>query len=503
MTDGTDGTEFMDVLPDRLHETVLRHARATPDAPAIADPDRAITYGQLGAAVERVADRLRRHGLRPGDRMSLVNENAVAAAVLVFAASLCGAVVSPVNARIAPREVAVMRDLLRPRFSAFVAASPAARGHADALAGVETVADPEIGDYALGPVDADAVPEDDPAPALVMFTSGTTGRPKGVVHSHRAIIYQGASQAVSRRVRADDTLYIVAPLSHAIGLGSNLMTAAVAGAEALLAPRFDPAALARDIASERISFMVAVPQVYAKLLDHAEAHGIALGSGRMRFTGTGGAPVDVALMRRMRATFGLPFGNAYGCTEMTPITRVPDGVEAAGDAIGLPSPGCEVRIVGEDGQDVADGAVGEIWARGPSRMLGYFRDPKATAETIVEGGWLRTGDMARRGAEGQIHIVGRGKDLIIRSGFNVYPVEVEGVLNGFPGVVQSAVLGRRVEGDEEVIAFVQPAVGASVDVEALRAWARENLAGYKVPSEITLRDLPIGPTGKILKSALA
>ena len=499
----TEGAEFMDALPDRLHEIVLRHARDTPDAPAISDPDRSVTYGQLGAAVERVAERLRAHGLRSGDRVSLINENAVAAAVLVYAISRCGAVVSPVNARIAPREVVVMRELLRPRFSVFVAASAAARAHADALPGVETVHDAEIGDYAIGPVDDGATPEADPVPALVMFTSGTTGRPKGVVHSHRAIIYQGASQAVSRRVGSDDALYIVAPLSHAIGLGSNLVTAAVAGAEALLAPRFDPAALARDIAGERISFMVAVPQVYAKLLDHAEAEGIALGSGRMRFTGTGGAPVDVALMRRMRATFGLPFGNAYGCTEMTPITRVPDGVEAAGDAIGLPAPGCEVRIVGGDGTDVADGSVGEIWARGPSRMLGYYRDPEATAETIVEGGWLRTGDMARRGAEGQIHIVGRGKELIIRSGFNVYPVEVEAVLNGFPGVVQSAVLGRKVEGDEEVVAFVQPAAGASIDLEALRAWARENLSGYKVPSEITLRELPIGPTGKILKSALA
>ena len=499
----TAAPDFMDALPDRLHEVVLGHARAAPDRPAVSDPDRTLSYGALGAAVERVAARLRRHGLRPGDRVSLVNENAVAAAVLIYAVSRCGAVVSPVNARIAPREVAVMRDHLRPRFSVFVAASAAAREHAARLPGVETVADAEIGDWALGPVDRDAVPEPDPVPALVMFTSGTTGRPKGVVHSHRAILYQGASQAVSRRVGPQDTLYIVAPLSHAIGLGSNLVTAAVAGAEALLAPRFDPDRLARDIAADRISFMVAVPQVYAKLLDHAEAHGIALGAGRrMRFTGTGGAPVDVALMRRMRATFGLPFGNAYGCTEMTPITRVPDGVEATGDAIGLPSPGCEVRIVGADGADVADGAVGEIWARGPSRMIGYYRDPEATREAIVGDGWLRTGDMARRGEGGQIHIVGRGRELIIRGGFNVYPVEVEGVLNAFPGVVQSAVVGRRVEGDEAVIAYVQPAAGAALDVDALRAWARENLAGYKVPAEITLRELPIGPTGKILKSAL-
>ncbi len=335
-----------------------------------------------------------------------------------------------------------------------------------------------------------------------MFTSRHHGAAEGVVHSHAAILYQGASRP-SRRVGPRDSLYIVAPLAHAIGLGSNLVTASVAGAEAVLAPRFDPGVLARDIAAGRITFMVAVPQVYAKLLDHAAAEGIDLSHHGMRFTGTGGAPVDISLKERMKAVFGLPFGNAYGCTEMTPITRVPDGVEASGDAIGIAAPGCEVRVVDERGQDAASDAVGELWARGPSRMLCYFRDEAATAAAIAPGGWLRTGDMARRDADGQFYIVGRGKELIIRSGFNVYPVEVETVLNAYPGVVQSAVVGRRVAGDEEVVAFVQAAAGVVLDMAALRAHCRKNMAGYKVPAEIAVTEMPIGPTGKILKSALA
>jgi acyl-CoA synthetase (AMP-forming)/AMP-acid ligase II len=220
-------------------------------------------------------------------------------------------------------------------------------------------------------------------------------------------------------------------------------------------------------------------------------------------TATGGSPVDLTLKARMQATFGLPFGNGYGMTEMTPIARVPDHMEASGDEIGIPAPGCGLRVMREDGTEAAPGEIGELWARGPSRMDGYFRDPEATAATVTREGWLRTGDLGMRDARGAFTIVGRSKELIIRSGFNVYPVEVEGVLNAFPGVAQSAVVGRRVPGNEEVVAYVQPAAGAALDAAALRAHCRANLAGYKVPSEIVLCDLPIGPTGKILKSALA
>lgn len=493
-------TDLLSRLPAKLHEAPLARADEMPERIAVSDPARRLTHGQFAQAIEAAARHWRAAGVGPGDRVAIVNENAVTAAALIFGASLAGAVVSPINARVAAREVAVMTGHLRPRAVAYTLDSGAAAAHA-AEAGARAVDDDAVGRFALAPGEG-GEPEAGGAPALVMFTSGTTGRPKGVMLGHRAILYQGGSQAVARRVTPEDSLYIVAPLSHAIGLGSNLVTAAVSGAEAVLAPRFEPDALARAIAEGRITFMVAVPQVYARLLDHAEAHGIPLGRGRLRFTGTGGAPVDLTLKARMQQTFGLPFGNAYGCTEMTPITRVPDGVEAHGDAIGFPSPGCEVRIARPDGSEAAVDEVGELWARGPSRMDGYFRDPEATAAAITPEGWLRTGDLARRDAQGQLSIVGRSKELIIRSGFNVYPVEVEGVLAAFPGVALAAVVGRAVPGNEEVVAYVQPAAGGRLDLDALRAYLRDNLAPYKIPAEIVTCDLPIGPTGKILKSAL-
>ena len=494
--------DILATLPGRLHEPVFDRAERRPDGVAISDADRRLTHADFAAAVEEAAGRLREAGLRPGDRLAVVGENGIAMAGLIFAASRCGAIAAPINARISAAEIAAMLERIEPRLAAYATDSPAAAAHA-AEAGAAPLGALQAGPVARGPAAPDAVPEADDSIALIMSTSGTTGRPRGVMLSHRAILYQGASQAVSRNVTPQDTLYIVAPLSHAIGLGSNLVTAAVAGAEAMLAMRFDPAALAAAISEGRITFMVAVPQVYAKLLDHAAAQGLALGRGRLRFAGTGGAPVDPALKERVQATFGLPFGNAYGCTEMTPIARVPDGMEVSGTAIGLPAPGCEVRIVGEDGADAAPGEVGELWARGPSRMEGYFRDPEATAAAITPEGWLRTGDLARRDADGALYIVGRRKEMIIRSGFNVYPAEVEGAINACPGVVQSAVLGHAREGDEEIVAFVQPAAGATLDAETLRRHCRATLAGYKVPTRFVIGTLPTGPTGKIQKSLLA
>jgi acyl-CoA synthetase (AMP-forming)/AMP-acid ligase II len=500
-SDSTAPGSLLDTLPARLSDAPLRWARETPDAWAVADGAQRLTHAAFGAAIEAVAWRLRAHGVRPGDRVAVLMENGVTAAALIHGASLAGAVISPINARIAPREVAVMTGHLDARCILYTLDSPAAAEHAE-QAGAVAIDVPEAGRFAITAL-RDCEPEGADAPALVMFTSGTTGQPKGVMLSHRAILYQAASQVLARRITAADVLYIVAPFSHTIGLGSNLVTAGIAGAEAVLAPRFDPDALAHAIAEGRITFMVAVPQVYAKLLDHAEAKGIPLGRGRLRVTATGGAPVDLTLKARMQATFGLPFGNGYGMTEMTPIARVPDDMDASGDEIGIPAPGGALRITRPDGTEAATGEIGEIWARGPSRMDGYFRDAEATRAAVTPEGWLRTGDLGMRDARGAFTIVGRSKELIIRSGFNVYPVEVEGVLNAFPGVAQSAVVGRRVPGNEEVLAYVQPAVGAALDVEALRAHCRANLAGYKVPAEIVLGELPIGPTGKILKSALA
>lgn len=488
-------------LPEKLHELPERWVRQRPDNIALSDMHRTTTYEELQNAVTLVADALRAHGVRAGDRVALVTENYVSAAVAFYAISACDAVITPINARVAAREVDMMMVLLQPRCVMFVGESKAAMTH---CAGKETlvVSDPSLGALHLGPIAEDVSPDAGPPPAAIMFTSGTTGQPKGVMHSHAALLFQAGSQVSSRKVTEDDTLYIVAPLAHTIGLGSNLLTASVAGAEARLVPRFDPADLAQAVAAGKVTFLVAVPQVYAKLLDYIDAEGIDISDHKLRFTGTGGTTVDLTLIERMEAKFGLTLGNGYGCTEMTPIARVYDGVRVFGDAIGQPAPGCEIRIMREDGTEAALGEVGEIWARGPSRMTGYYKDPEATAAAITSDGWLRTSDMGRLDADGNYYIAGRNKEMIIRSGFNVYPAEVEVVINQFPNVLHSAVLGRQVPGDEEIIAFVQSTGGTKIDEDALRQHCRRNLSGYKMPKTIVFTDLPIGPTGKIMKNAL-
>jgi long-chain acyl-CoA synthetase len=274
-----------------------------------------------------------------------------------------------------------------------------------------------------------------------------------------------------------------------------------AGASTELVARFSPGHFIEALRDERITAVTAVPTLFARILEHAEEKQLSLRSRRLRIVATAGAPLDLALKARIEDAFGLKMGNSYGMTECNPIARSAAGIDT--NEVGELQPGVEIRLVREDGSDAEADESGELWARGPTRMLGYYRNEAATSAALREGGWLATGDIARMDAHGRLYIVGRSKDLIIRSGFNVYPVEVESVLSLFAGVVQVAVVGRDVQGNEEVVAFVQPAPGHTLDVGALMQWASERLAPYKRPSEIIVKaELPIGPTGKIFKIRL-
>ena len=249
-----------------------------------------------------------------------------------------------------------------------------------------------------------------------------------------------------------------------------------------------------------------VPAMYAKLVESQRAAGHeTFGPCALRFLYAGGSPLSLALKHEVEKFFGLTLHNGYGLTEASP-TLTQTRFEAPRDdcSVGPAIPGVRLRLVGPEGQDVAEGAVGELWAQGPNVMKGYYRDPQATAAAIRDGGWLATGDLARRDASGSYFIEGRAKELIIRSGFNVFPVEVEAVLNAHPAVTQSAVVGRPAHGNEEVVAFVELAPGTHATVEELEAHCAAALAPYKRPSEIiVMKSLPAAPSGKILKGQLA
>jgi acyl-CoA synthetase (AMP-forming)/AMP-acid ligase II len=322
--------------------------------------------------------------------------------------------------------------------------------------------------------------------------------------SHRNLLFAAMTGAGLRRLAPGDRVYAALPVSHVFGLASVSMSALLAGAALHLVPRFTPEGLAAALAHEGISVVPGVPAMYARLLDHLRRTGRAVLAPRVRFLYAGGAPLDAQLKADVEALFGQPLHNGYGLTETSPtVSQTRLDAPRADLSIGPPVPGIEIRIVDGEGRAVGHGATGELHVRGPNVMLGYYRAPELTAAALGADGWLRTGDLARADEAGNLFIAGRSKELIIRSGFNVYPIEVEGVLNQHPAVSQSAVVGRAVAGDEEVVAFVELRAGAAATAEELRAFAAERLAPYKRPGEVVvLAALPATSTGKVLKSRL-
>jgi long-chain acyl-CoA synthetase len=320
--------------------------------------------------------------------------------------------------------------------------------------------------------------------------------------THRNLLF--SARVTSAQRDPTDKAYCVLPISHIVGYSAILIASLMVGATVQLVPRYDPAALVSAIVNDGITLIFGVPATYQRLLEYKAVAGIEkLSRGKLRRLAVAGAPLDVALKSKIEAEFGLPLRNGYGITECAPaIAGVRAETPRSDDAGGSLITGIEARLVAPGGRAVAPGEVGELHVRGPNVMRGYYRAPEATAAVIDADGWFNTGDLAR--FDGDIlYIVGRTKELIIRSGFNVYP-EVEAVLNEHPAVVQSAVIGRSVPGNEEVVAFVQLLPGSTVAPSELMARAARLLTPYKRPSEIIIVDaLPAASTGKILKHRLA
>lgn len=339
--------------------------------------------------------------------------------------------------------------------------------------------------------------------AALVYTSGTTGNPKGVMLTHRNLLF--SARVASARREPTDKAYCVLPISHIVGYSNILIASLMVGATVQLVPRFDPAALVAAIANDGITLMFGVPATYQRLLEYKAVAGVdKLPRGKLRRLAVVGAPLDVTLKSKIEAEFGLPLRNGYGITECAPaIAAVQAEASRSGDAVGSLITGIDARLVGPDGRTVAPGEVGELHVRGPNVMRGYYRDPERTEAVIDADGWFNTGDLARFDRD-ILYIVGRTKELIIRSGFNVYPAEVEAVLNEHLEVVQSAVIGHSVPGNEEVLAYVQLLPGSALTPADLMAHAARLLTPYKRPSEIVMVDaLPAAPTGKILKHQLA
>jgi acyl-CoA synthetase (AMP-forming)/AMP-acid ligase II len=495
----------------RISDVVNAWAVRFPDHTAIADANGDWTYRQLEIIISQTTGWLHRSGIRAGDRVMIVGENCRAFAALLLAVGALDAWPVPVNAHLSTHEIDAVRDHSEARRIVYTTGvSRHATEHANRHGAlIEEIRD--LGQIGVGSLNENAQPEaieDDIGSrvAALIYTSGSTGLPKGVMLTHNNLIFSAGGAAKIRSLSPEDRLYGILPLSHIVGFSIVFLGTLLSGATIYLEPRFDPMSARVTLERERITVMLGVPSMYSQFLQYAkmrQLHSLKLPA--LRIISCSGAPLPPAIKLSVERLFGLPLHHGYGITECSPnVAQVrPDAPPRTDNSVGPLFPGVEAMVVGEDGQLVSTGQVGELWVRGPNIMKGYYRAPEETRAAINEEGWYNTGDLARF-EDGNLFIVGRTKDLIIRFGFNVYPAEVEAALNSHPAVVQSAVIGRTMQGNEEILAFVQPSPDSHLTVPELAEHAAKHLAPYKRPTEfLLLATLPMTSTGKIAKTNLA
>jgi len=480
----------------------------TPRAPALWENGAPVTYAQLMALIGAGVALFKQRGVLAGDRVIIVAENCVAEIALLFAVSELGAWPIVLNARMSAREIEEIRAHSRPRLQVFTSAiSPDAAAHARHVGAVSVISG-EFKGIDIAATDANVAPEPGEVAqevATLIYTSGTTGAPKGVMVTHRGLLHFCRVSSASRRLIPEDRVYAVLPVSHIFGIATVVLTTLYAGASIWVEPRFDAAAMVNALSRRDISILQGVPIMFRRLLAHLREHGPVPQFPRLRYLYTGGGSLDPGLKAEVEAAFSLPLHLGYGMTEYAGSMFVTQMDRPRRDcSSGMLNAGCEVRIVDEQGADVAAAQVGEIWVRGPGTMLGYYRAPELTQEVMLAAGWLKTGDLGRLETDGALFIVGRRKELIKRSGFNVYPAEVEAVLNTLPAVKLSAVIGCPTsDGNENVVAFVEIEPGAAFDALEIATFASGQLAPYKRPGEIIpIEALPVNANGKVRKLEL-
>lgn len=477
---------------ERWHDFLSAQARSRPSSIAVRDSSGLVwQWRELQAAVREARGLLKDYGVKPGDRVMLITENCGAAIAFLFACSHLNAVVIPFNARATREEVARVAEHATPAVIIITSAvSAEAAEHAANFGAMFRSG--SFGDVAI--VKGRSNPMEDKRVAVILYTTGTTGAPKGVMLTHGNMIFGGRASVALREITSGDVVYGALPISHVFGLASMVTASVCAGAEIRLEARFSAQRLLSAL-SQGITVLPAVPQMHALLMQLVKEQGASVPDAqRLRYVSSGGAPLDPAWKRNAEAFYDLPLQNGYGMTESTAGICSTMHKEKNDDiSCGPPLPGVEVKIATD----------GEVLTRGPHVMAGYYNNPDATAEVLDAEGWLHSGDLGRIDEVGHLHIMGRSKELIIHGGFNVYPPEVDAVLSDHPQIVQAAVVGHVVDGDEKVLAFCQVSPSDPPDEQHVRAFVSERLAGYKRPSKYVFTDsLPAAPSGKILKHRL-
>lgn len=508
----------MTLLAQTIPHVAADAAARWGDAPALIEAGETWSYADLWSRARAAASAFLASGIGTGDRVAIWAPNSREWIVMAIGAMSVGAAIVPLNTRLKGREAGdILRrtgaamlltvdDFLGVDYRALIAGEdlPALRETVligdglDAFAARGKGADDHAVDAALAGLTPAAVSD-------IMFTSGTTGTPKGVVTTHDRIVPMFRHWVDVMGLAAGERYLIVNPFFHSFGFKAGWVAALIAGTVIVPVASFDVEAVVRHIERDRINFLPGPPTIYQALLARKAMRDFDCSS--LRGCATGAASVPPELIRRMRAELGLvDTVTAYGMTECSTITacRRGDDAERIATSCGKAIPGLEVRIADGDGGEVPRGAAGEIWVRGYAVMCEYLDDPAATAEAIDADGWLHTGDVGTMDAAGYIRITDRMKDMYISGGFNCYPAEVEKLLSAHPAIGAVAVVGVPDERMGEVgKAFVVARPGTTPDADAILTWARANMANYKVPRSVELvADLPLNAAGKVVKTDL-
>jgi long-chain acyl-CoA synthetase len=498
-----------------LIDLLARSAATWPDHRAMVFGDRVTTHAQCWNLTGRVAAGLATAGITPGDRVGLYAVNSDHFAVAYFGILRAGATVVPINLLLNPKEVAY--NLNDAGVTALIYSDPLGPAAAQALA----LLPPDTKAWCIGtsparPQDAAwadllAAPGEPPAPVLdpatslaaILYTSGTTGYPKGAMLTHRNLAANAASISEALRlVPGEDVLLVVLPMFHAFAATVGMIFPLTSGGTLIPVPKFDPQAVADTIAREGVTLLPAVPSMYNVLLRLPEAEVAKFAS--LKFCISGGAALPAEVMRAFETKFGKHIYEGDGPTECSPCTCVnPIGGERKVSSVGRVIPRVEMQIRDDEGRELSTGEIGEICVRGPNVMKGYWNRPEDTAASFW-GEWFKTGDLGYVDPDGYFFIVDRKKDMIIVNGMNVYPRIIEEALFKHPDLKDAAVVGEpdALHG-ERAVAYVVPREGATVTEPAIRAFCREHLGRHEIPRTVRIIDqLPRNAAGKVLKREL-
>lgn len=514
--------------------SLLEHqARLTPDRLAVVMRPLAFTYAQIDAMASQLASGLRALGLGPGDHIALSCPNTPHFPIAYYAILKLGAAVVPLNVLLKPREILYhLKDSDAKALLVFegtpeLPMAQMARTACDEAPECKHVVVLTVNPAAPSPIDRALThgqimlgqppaypthPADPDDTAVILYTSGTTGQPKGAELTHMNMMVNAIASRdmfaplLDRGVDARNVTLISLPLFHSTGQTGQMNAGMAGGWTQVLLPRFDAAAVLRAFETESVSCWIGVPTMYWALLCHAREQklDVSAAAASLRCCVSGGAPMPVAVLEDFEKTFGVRVLEGYGLSETSPVACFNQVFRPSKPGtVGLPILACDVRVVDDKDQPLPSGERGEIVIRGHNVMKGYYKRPEETAEAF-RNGWFHTGDIGVIDADGYVSIVDRKKDMVIRGGMNVYPREVEEVLMTHPAISLAAVVGVPDERlGEEVKAFVVLKAGATATAEEIVAWSREQIAAYKYPRTVEFREsLPVGPTGKVFRRGL-